>query len=329
MKTFRLIGMVVMAVLMCVNFTSCSSDDGDIEPNKPQKPKEYMVSLGFTGEISVSESPLSRTETEEKNDLYGFIVQSCPNIEGKTSYEPYAYGLFDDITSIKVKLLDGYKYRFATTMIVNGKNVIRDVSGQYKWPFNMDLTNEFTYSDALKGYEIEYGHINEPTYERYTADRYYGATSGFVPSEENNSVSIYMKRVVFGAKFVAENLSEGTLIVSMEKTPTYIGLTPDENEYENIFSLYGVKSAYESDEYIENVKLNLIWKKEDAVNVPLGEPTISFKRNKLTTVTIKVADLSSDKDISIELEDEEMGEGDNITIENGKIIDTIIGTETE
>lgn len=27
MKTFRLIGMVLLAVVMCVNFTSCSNDD--------------------------------------------------------------------------------------------------------------------------------------------------------------------------------------------------------------------------------------------------------------------------------------------------------------
>ena len=29
MKTFRMIGMALFAVLMCVNFTSCSSDDDD------------------------------------------------------------------------------------------------------------------------------------------------------------------------------------------------------------------------------------------------------------------------------------------------------------
>lgn len=326
MKTLRLIGMALFAVLMCVNFASCSSEE-DVELDVPQKPKEYMVSLGFTGEISVSESPLSRTEPEEKNDLYGFMIYSCPNVEGKTTYEPYAHGLFDDITSLKVKLLEGYKYKFTTTMIVNGKKVIRDTSGSgsYTFPFIMNLAKDFYYSDAFK-YYVECPQIND--YEIYTADRYYGETAGFIPSEENSSVGIYMKRVVFGAKFVAENLTEGTLYVSLEKAP-YIHLTPDENEYENIFTLRGIKTAYESDDYVEDVKVNLKWKKEDEVYVPLGEHTISFKRNKLTTVTIKVADLSSDKNISIELEDEEMGEGDNITIENGKIIDTNVNTGTE
>ena len=31
MKTFRMIGMALMAVLMCVNFTSCSEDDDPTE----------------------------------------------------------------------------------------------------------------------------------------------------------------------------------------------------------------------------------------------------------------------------------------------------------
>lgn len=322
--------MTLAAVLMCVNFASCSSDDdfGPNESNKPQKPKEYIVSLGYTGELSVSESPLSRAEAEEKNDLYGFSVTYCPNVAGQTTYEPYAYGLFDDITSIKVKLLEGYKYRFATTMIVNGKNVIHYVGNEYKWPFLMILNNEFTYSDKLMNY-VEYSTINNPSYNRYPADRYYGNLADFIPSEENDNAQIYMKRVVFGAKFVAENLDEGKLNVIVEKAPS-VTLTPEEAATEEIiYTLSGVKSAYETDDYSEEVAINIKWVKANSVTVPLGEHKINFKRNKLTTITIKVADITSDNNVSVELEDEEMGEGDNITIENGEIFDTTIGTETE
>lgn len=31
MKAFRLIGMALFAIMMCVNFTACSSDDDDEE----------------------------------------------------------------------------------------------------------------------------------------------------------------------------------------------------------------------------------------------------------------------------------------------------------
>ena len=327
MKAFRFIGMALFAVFMCVNFASCSND-GEID-NEPQKAKEYIVSLGFTGEISVSESPLSRTSN---NDLYGFAVTCCPDIEGKNTYEAYAYGLFDDVTSIDIKLLEGYKYRFAITMIRDGKNVITETSGdgtgEYKWPFMMSLQNKFIYSKT-PAYYIEGSTVNSGTCFRCVADRYYGVTEGFIPSEENNSVNIYMKRVSFGAKFIAENLTEGELIISMDGSHDVTNLTPDETTSEKIYTLAGLKEAYKSDEYIENVEINILWEKSDGVKVPLGDHIIGFKRNKLTTITIKVADLSSDKDISIELEDEEMGTGDNITIENGKIVDTNVGTDNE
>ena len=41
MRTFRLIGMALLAVVMCVNFTSCSSDDDEEETNS-----EYKALLG-------------------------------------------------------------------------------------------------------------------------------------------------------------------------------------------------------------------------------------------------------------------------------------------
>ena len=327
MKTLRLIGMALFAVLMCVNFASCSNDDS-VEPNNSQNPKEYMVSLGFSGEINVSESPLSRAETEENNDLYGFVIYSCPNVEGQTKYTKYAYGLFDDVSSVNIKLLDGYKYKFTSTMIVNGKKIVPIVGDEYKWPFLMRLTNSFTYSSASNLIHCEGGQIGNPGYYRAEADRYYGKLIDFIPSDENNAAVLYMKRIVFGAKFIAENLNEGQLTISMEDAPI-VCLTPEISTSDKIYTLSGVEKAFDTDDYFEEIPTVINWKKADGVIVPLGEHKINFKRNKLTTITIKVADITSDNNVSVELEDEEMGEGDDITIENGKIVDTNIGTETE
>ncbi len=33
MKIFKFVGMALIAVLMCANFTSCSDDDDDLSPN--------------------------------------------------------------------------------------------------------------------------------------------------------------------------------------------------------------------------------------------------------------------------------------------------------
>ena len=41
MKTFRLIGMALLAVVMCVNFTSCSNDDEE-ESNGGKSTQELL-----------------------------------------------------------------------------------------------------------------------------------------------------------------------------------------------------------------------------------------------------------------------------------------------
>ena len=42
MKTFRFIGMALVAILLCVNFTSCSKDDGPTE----ESPQYELVTSG-------------------------------------------------------------------------------------------------------------------------------------------------------------------------------------------------------------------------------------------------------------------------------------------
>ena len=46
MKTFRLIGMALLAVVMCVNFTSCSSDDEE-ESNGGKSTQELLQGVWY------------------------------------------------------------------------------------------------------------------------------------------------------------------------------------------------------------------------------------------------------------------------------------------
>lgn len=331
--------MALFAVLMCVNFASCSgsSDDSDIEPNEPQKPKEYMVSLGLTGEINVSESPLSRVSG---NDLYGIQVYSCPNIEGNTDYTPYAYGLFDNTSLMNIKLLEGYKYNFKATMVVDGKENIYSSDGRFfVSPFavvadHTELSNDFTYSNN-KYMPLSNGYAKFKFNDRYLTadyaiiDRYYGEVEDYIPSE-GNTVEINMKRTVFGVKFIAENLTEGSIGIKMSSAPQMSIIYPN-TEINYIINFANQTKAYSEENHSATLSTVLAWTKSDGVVVPLGTHDITFKRNKLTTVTIKVADITTENGFGITIDDEEkeMGEGDNLTVENGEITDTTIGTETE
>lgn len=331
MKTLRMIGMALFAVLMCVNFASCSSEE-DVEPNEPQKPKEYTVSLGFTGEISVSEAPLSRAEG---NDLYGVYVYSCPNSGENNKYKQYAIGLFDDPTAISIKLQEGYKYKFVSTMIVNGKQSVFSTTNSdseliWSSPFNLPLNNDFNFSSSFgDSHEKGYSYVNGHTYYVPNVDRYYGEFSDYIPSE-NGKVDISMKRTSFGIKVVADKLEEGTLNIAINGGPG-LSIEHPKTAVEDIYTFQSVVSAYNTEDYSETIATTISWTKEDGAIVPLGTHNITYKRNKLTTITIKVADKTSENGIGITIDDEEknLGEGDNFTVENGEIIDTNVNTGTE
>ena len=328
MKTLRMIGMALFAVLMCVNFASCSSDENDV----PQKAEEILVSFGLCGEINVSESPLSRTE--EKPDLYGIQIYSCPNsLESTTSeYTPFAYGIFDDVSSITASLLKGYKYKVSILLIKNGKNILRvNDYGEYVSPFNAALSNSFTLSteEAIKpGHTISYSDGTQ--YFNDAVEKYYGETTDFIPSDENNSIDIFMKKMFFGGKFIAENLTEGTLSIIFEEfIAPQIDIISPETTIQKLFALRDVRSAYNSEDYTNDIKITLIWTKADGAEVPLGIYTIQFKRNKLHTIRIKIKEVNSTSGIGIELEEGEFEAGDEMIIEDGEIVDTSVGTETE
>ena len=322
--------MTLFAVLMCVNFASCSSDD--VIPNEPQKPKEYTVSLGFTGEISISESPLSRAS---ENDLYGIQVYSCPNIDGANTYTTYyAYGLFDDISKMTIKLLEGYKYKFVTTMIVDGKNVIKSTNNVYSSPFNStSLDNKFIYSkdECIAGTSgVSVGNVSlvghTGSYVHPNIVRFYGETTDYIP-ESNKNVEIDMKRMAFGIKYVSD-LLEGSLKIALEGAPEIVIAYP-ETGHEDIYAFQYIQAAFNKDEqHSEKISTTITWTKDDGVVIPLGTHNITFKRNVLTTITIKVADITTENGIGITLENKDM-DTENITIENGEIVDTNVNTGTE
>ena len=130
------------------------------------------------------------------------------------------------------------------------------------------------------------------------------------------------------AKFIAENLlGEDKISITFNSYTPDMEIIHPETEAMGIFTFYDITKAYSEENYSETISTELIWTKADGVVVPLGTHNITFKRNVLTTVTIKVADVTTENGIGFELETTEMGTED-ITIENGEIVDTNATPET-
>lgn len=311
--------------LIGVLFSCGGSGEEELNPEEPDvnsEPKEYIVSLGMTGEIEVSESPLLGRASSD--DLYGInVYYKTPSSD---NYNSYAYGLFDDKSKMIISLLEGYEYKFVATMIVNGKNRVTHSGNSYWEPFatgkSTTLSNYFNYNQGImKGLDRgnTWLHPSSSTSVCPNTDRYYGETSDYTPSKDG-SVSIDMKRVVFGAKFIADGLTEGKLIINCagESLNIEYGKTL---EIEEIFT-FGNSSplglTWTADNYSEERTISVSWEKSDGAIMPIvtGQ-LITFKRKTLTTITIKVKDSSVNNGVEISQEPGDLIPGDNITIESG------------
>ena len=105
-------------------------------------------------------------------------------VQGGGAYRPYAYGLFDDKALMTIRLLGGYKYKFVSTMIVDGKNKLVTLYEDFVTPFTSSsiqktpLSNTFAYSSSkeMTGLFRGSAYLINPKdiFKRPILDRYYG-----------------------------------------------------------------------------------------------------------------------------------------------------------
>ena len=316
-------------------FAACGGDENSIPgvtPDEPNTtPKEFLVSLGFSGEItSIEESPLSRAAT---NDLYGIQVYSSPT--SSDNYKPYAYGLFDSKDGMVIKLLEGYKYKFVSSMVVDGKQKISSYESSYDDPFTRSflstkLENKFNYDSGKEMDRLNDGYTNLGLFGNFyhpNIMRYYGEVTDYVPTA-NGSVSINMKKVVFGAKFITEGFTEGTLYIKLEKAPTLQIVFP-QTEIEDIFTFsHSYGGSWTDDTYTETIPVSISWQKNDGAIVPLINQEVTFKRNIKTTITVKVNDSSVNQGLNITEEKNELQPGENIVLESSGAGNTPVNPST-
>lgn len=317
MKKILFLAMATLLIAGC-----SEGEDSPINP-QPGPVKEYIINLGFSGEITnIEESPLTKAFG---NDLYGVQVFSMPTTETDArKYKAYAYGLFDDKTKMTIKLLEGYKYKFVSTMVVDGKSELIYRSN-YSLPFNVEgspkseLNNVFTYTTNKGMYMLDNGAATMSDGESYNVpilNRYYGELIDYIPNE-NKRASIYMKRVSFGAEVILEGFNEGRAIIAIKGAPI-LEIKHPEVKINKIFTFNGRSSItnWTQDDYTEKIPVSISWEKKDGAVVPLVSQDITFKRNKLTTITVKAKDNSVDNGVDVTEDKTEMGKGDNIVIDS-------------
>ena len=314
-------------------FTACSEIGTTEQPNTPTEPEYVTVSLGLNVELDYEYEPLTRAE--ENNDLYGIQVYSTPYpATEKAEWTKFAYGLFDNVDNLTVKLVRGYEYKFVASMVKDGKNKVEHYSdGSYYSPFHHQ-TAPPTYASTPLSESFIYGQLglgmlNSNGFSGYlNVERYYGELEGYIPGDNDSKATIELKRTSFGAKFIAKGdyAENGTLEIIMGDDPKpHLTLNLAEgNEVSDIFSFRYQRDAWLDENYTETIPVLLRIAYSDGTTAPLGTHDITFKRNTTTVVNVDLT-VGGDSGVGFVVTDGgEMPEGSEITIKDGEIVDTEI-----
>ena len=173
----------------------------------------------------------------------------------------------------------------------------------YAAPFNVFFDDIGTFIPNEKNHSISnsYSYMVDSEGKIYSSstpnlDRYFGMEEDFVPSSSNTDITITMKRVSFGAKFIAEGAlaKSGTLEIQIQDAPKMsLTLTEGEDSISDIFTFFGEGYGNElyactRDDYSELMSVSFKWIRPDGTELQIGTFPITFKRNTTTVVTIKM-----------------------------------------
>lgn len=323
----------------------CSKTPIDENQQQPSDGEEVVVSLGLGGEITISETPLSRaagSETSSK-DIYAINVFYDKEQDGVTN-DIYAGGLFDNSNDMVITLLTGYKYSFDCTYIPNGKD-----SGYYS---NGYTTNTFSgckinnlfdtgrnfstmyFGTGSGGTHSKTGDYNTSSYAAYYGqngvDRYYGEVSNYSP-KANDKVTIDMIRCVFGLRINVSGLTEGSLNIGKCFGNESVGKVTSDGVVKDIsmrsfVDVYKCWKSYQDyQEYNVTERMSIRWTRGNGIIQDLGNLGITVKRNVMTTVNINLVASSTDNSIGFNVQSDEMGKSTiNININADGTVNTIV-----
>ena len=326
MKTTKIIASLALASLAL----SCSKID-----SATSSEKDCLVSLCPAGEITTSESPLTRI-SDSSNDIYAVQVYK--------DSKSFACGYFDNAEDMKLYLKTGSTYQVIICLIKDAKTMLGDnfsltndgvkgynqsalyyYYGNYNYYYYYPL-NRFNYSsnfNSSKFYyydgstatslstgsssytfeKIKLGYFDSVYYPTCT-DWFYGEVNDYTPTGDYNTMSVELKRTGFQLKYELSGVTDGNVTVNIyNSTRTFIENTTNTASYTSDTQFIAFKDAYSAwlyaDNYTENLSVSVSWERGIGVTQDLGTKTIQVKRNCLNNVRITLG--SDDRGAGVNL----------------------------
>lgn len=343
---------LLISVAVVLMMSGCSKNIQSPDP----RGEEVTVTITLGGELNawVDQEEITKSGSPS-DDAYGINVFYDKENDGVQD-DPYAYGLFDNVGDMSITLLSGHKYKFECTLVKDARSTLyfaKSTSNSgYSVPFQTNMSSNIYPNNKFiigsSAYFTEFnsgkarmivpgdGQINnaDNLTECASINRFYGEISDYEPIQ-GSSIDIYLKRVVFGAKFVVNGLQNGSLDVDCS-------FSGNDNSK---CTFYG--KEYYSDNSGKMAIYTFpnpqdIWKNESPMSCCvcatyksdqgrlwdiIQNQVITFKRNVMTTVTIQInPDPSRVKGYIFNISEEEMDEDNDINmgINADGLIDTIV-----
>ena len=208
------------------------------------------------------------------------------------------------------------------------------------------LTNQFTLGTSfhLTGLGQGWGHNKNNAYTNdkyincsgsglthyFPADRYYGETTNYTP-KEGGIVAINMKRCTFGAKFVVTGVTDGAFSFSVQSNNVKVtsggNIKSDTTYTEQIYTYDNVYDCWQktimNGDFSQDFTITMTWVRGNGITQTLDPLTVTFKRNVLTTVNIRLNGGDVNNSFNLDVENTEMGEANtNFDIDAGSMTDT-------
>ena len=331
---------MISAAAICMLGVGCNKTD-----SANLQCEEVTVSLNISGDfdVEVVQDPL--TKAGSSDDAYGINVYYDKEGDGTTN-DIYAYGLFDNVADMTITLLSNHKYRVVCNLVKDARNTLffgqafNNTFSGYAYPFQTNssnstlLNNKFiigtsTYFTGFGSGNAHRANTASPSTSNYQTyarvNRFYGETDKYEPVP-NGTIDVYLKRVVFGAKFVVSGLKGGSLSVTCGDffSGTY---SKDNDGTETIYTFPDVYDTWKNGlPHVATVSISYTSNRGRLWNLSKSQD-VQFKRNVMTTVNVQLnPDLSG---TSLSITEEEMGDDNDIDmgINTDGLIDIIVNPE--
>ena len=324
--------MLLLAGVLGLAISACNKEES-VVPAPEQPEAEYVtVSLGLAGEyIELSESPMPTRAGADTTDWIAIKVMA---LSEKNEESNYAYGIFNSLENVSIKLLAGQRYKFAASILVDGHAAWSGDSGHSCVGFGEEsLTDEFIYTPNNRMWNFNSIGTYSNNAQELFHDRFYGELDEYSPQQAGN-VRIEVKRVAYGAHYIAEGLTEGSINVIVTDSWAHfpLSISAENPELKGVFSFQNCYGAWRGrydyekdcyvDDYSETKSLAISWTKADGSVVPLGSYSVTFKRNVMTTIRIKVEEAATPNGIVVVRKDDALSADQNeYVISGGQVLE--------